>query len=334
MIKWGFMTDPHAKGVKPSTRTDDFSETIKQKLREFFRAGHAAGVDFFINGGDLFDSPYTTPSFVIEIGQLIEEELKGKPFFYVLGNHDLIGYSPKTVSTTAYGVMLTFLSNAIALEPTPTRYEFNGQAIYLSGVHSYSQLDRTIVVDDVELHRSRDYVIDDVLDAPSIHVVHGYLSPKPILDDIPHTVVAEMAHTKATFTLTGHEHTGFAPIETAHGLIYNPGATGRVFASRVEMNRMPRFAICACDPDVPGYAPTIQPEIYPCAVRGELVFDVEAIDARNKHRAVLQAVKGNLSTALQSTDIKQLSLKDMLDKMKDQTDPVIFDEARDRILNA
>lgn len=334
MIKWAYMTDPHAKGVKPSTRTDDFPETIKQKMREFFEAGHEVGVDFFIQGGDLFDSPYTTPQFVNELGELIEEGLRGKPLFYVLGNHDIVAYSPRSIRSTAYGVMLNFLSNAIELEPTPKRYEFNGQAIYLSGVHSYSQLDRTITVDDVELHRSRDYVVEDVLDAPSIHVVHGYLSPKPILDDIPHTVISEMEHTKATFTLTGHEHTGFAPRETAGGLVYNPGAAGRVFASRVEMNRMPRYAIMTCEPDVAGYDPTITPHIFPSAVRGELVFDVEAIDERNRHKAVLQSVKGSLAVALEATDIKQLSLKDMLDKLKDETDPVIFEEARKRILNA
>lgn len=333
MIKFAGMSDPHLKGIRPRSRIDDYPATSKKKMAEFIETGHAHDVDFFLVGGDFFDSPYATPQYVIEIGQFVEELLQGKPMFLVLGNHDIIGYAPHTIKSTAYGVFLSFVKNVTLLEPTPTRYEFAGGAVYLSGVHAYAQLDRTLEHDGIELHRSRDYVIEDTLDAPSVHVVHGFLSPKPILDDIPHTLISEMAHTKATITMTGHDHTGFAPVETAGGLAYNPGAATRIHATETELRRTPEFAIISLDPDVPGYAPHIERIPFRSALPGDQVFDMERIQEESMQKALLASIQGNLSTALShpSVDITSLTLKDLFERLQTDTTPAIFNEAKQRI---
>ena len=333
MIKFANMTDPHFKGIRPRSRIDDYPATGKKKIAEFIETGHAHDVDFFVVGGDFFDSPYATPQYVIEIGEYVEKLLRGKPMFTVLGNHDIIGYAPHTINSTAYGVFLRFVKNVILLEPTPRRYEFPGGAVYLSGIHAYAQLDRTLEQNGIELHRSRDYVIEDVLDGPSVHVVHGFLSPKPILEEIPHTLISEMAHTKATVTLTGHDHTGFAPVKTAGGLAYNPGAATRTQATEVEMRRTPEFAIITLDLDVPGYDPQIERIPFVSALPGDQVFDMERIQEENMQRALLASIQGNLSTALShpSVDITSLTLADIFERLVTDTTPDVYNEAKQRI---
>lgn len=328
MIRFMYGTDPHAKGTNPGTRTDDFTDTVKRKLTEYLRIGRERDVDFYLFGGDLFDSPYATPQFVIDIGELLEEGLDGKPFFYVLGNHDMSGYNPATIRQTAYGVILRFLPNAIELTKEPVRYEFRGEAVYLSGVHSYARLDRDIETEDGLLPRARDYVREKQ-DAPSIHVVHGYLSPTPVLEDIPHTLIDEMKHTGTTITLTGHEHTGFSVKQTDGGVVYNPGAMSRVFASRKEMNRMPKIVYGELD----GFDPTLEPLVLATALSGEAVFDVESINARNRQKAILQQSEQDLKRTLANLDIEHVSVAAMLDGLRASTEPDVFEEARRRILN-
>lgn len=326
MIRYMYGTDPHAKGTSPRTRTDDYPNTVKRKLEEYLRVGQERDVDFYLFGGDLFDSPYATPQFVHDIGAILQQGLGGKPFFYVLGNHDMSGYNPDTIRQTAYGLLLRFLPNAIELTREPKAYTFNGETVYLSGVHSYTMLDRDLETEDG--HRSRDYVLGK-LDHPSIHVVHGYLSPTPVLEDIPHTVIKDMAHTEATVTLTGHEHTGFPVTKTNGGLVYNPGAMSRVFASRKEMERMPKIVYG----EIEGGVPRLEPIPLASAVKGEAVFDVDAIHTRNRQRAILEQSQQDLKATLATLDIKHVNVSSILEGLRETTDKDVFTESKKRILN-
>ena len=51
MINFLFMTDPHVSGTRPSTRTDDFPETILRKIENFFEVG-AHGVPLVVGRCD------------------------------------------------------------------------------------------------------------------------------------------------------------------------------------------------------------------------------------------------------------------------------------------
>lgn len=331
IVKFQGMTDLHAKGVNPSARIDNYAETSKKKLAEFLRVGQERDVDFFITFGDLTDSPYTSPSFINELGEILEAGLGDKPFFYVLGNHDIHSYNPSSVSQTSFGTLLRFMKNAIHLTPEPKRYTFNGTDIYLSGVDSNVRLDRNFEnADGTVTPRSDAYVIGE-LDAPSIHVVHGYLTEKPILDSILHTPVEEMRHTHATITFAGHEHKGFGVIEGDHGLICNPGSTGRVFATRSEMRRMPQHVHGIIEDGVP----RLELIPYEVARKGTEVFDMEAIEAREKTEELLQASTVDLEALMQDISlVKHVQVKDILNALKDGTTKEVFDEAERRIRNA
>lgn len=323
------MTDPHAKGKSPSTRTDDFPTTIEKKINNFFELGHELNVDFFMCGGDWVDSAYSSQQYVGHLGEIINAGVKNKEIFHVWGNHDVIAWNPNTIHGTSFGLFERFCDNMVLLNKQPTYREYNGQRIAMTGVSSYAQLDRTVTKDDdTLLHRSRDYVVEDNQGLPWIHVVHGYLSPKSILEDIPHTVIDEMRHTKASITLTGHEHTGFPVTQIDNGLVYNPGALGRVFASHTEMNRMPKYALCTIHD---ANHVEIEPIQCPVAEVGHLVMDRTALDEKKVREELLLQAKGNIQEILKEINIQGIDLRTIVHRFKNDVRPDVYEEAKRRL---
>lgn len=329
MIKFLYMTDPHIKGRSPSTRTDDFPSTIESKIKDFFAYGHEQNVDFFMCGGDFMDSPYASTRYAQRIGRMFKEGLKGKKLYFVWGNHDVVAWNPKTIDDTAFGLFQAFAEEMVLLEREPLEVTYNGQTIELSGISSYAQLDRDVLNEDesISLHRERDYIIEETK-YPRVHVVHGYLSPKPILDDIPHTVIEEIMSTNAVITLTGHEHTGFPIMQLPNGLVYNPGALGRVFASHTEMNRMPKYALCTIHDDG---KPEIEPVICRVAQEGSTVMDRTALDEKKKQERILSETKGNIKEVLSRINISQVDLRTILMRFEEDVKPAVYDETKRRL---
>lgn len=330
MIKFLYMTDPHIKRKSPNSRLDNYSYTIETKIMDFFAYGHEQNVDFFVCGGDFVDSPYTSAKYASHIGRLFKEGLRGKEMFFVWGNHDVIAWNPKTIEDTTFGLFQEFCDEMTLLEREPIVREYNGQKIELSGISSYANLDRDLVDEDgnVTLDRSRDYVIGET-EFPRIHVVHGYLSPDAILDEIPHTVIKDIEHTDAAFTLTGHEHTGFAVRRTSKGnIIYNPGALGRVFASHTEMNRMPKYALGTID-DL-GRA-DLQPIQSRVAKPGHEVMDRTMLDEKRKREQILIETRGGIKEVLSQINIESVDLNTIFTRFKGEVSPEVYDETKRRL---
>lgn len=332
MLKFLYSTDWHYKARNPKTRTDDFPSTMEAKIKHFFWLGHELGVDAFLHGGDYFDSKDTASSAVNYLGDLIREGLKGKMMYGVWGNHDVHGMNPNTVTQSSIGVFQNFFPNFTILNRDPIIFEANGQKVKLSGVSSYAQLDRHILnpeTQEIVEHRSRDYVIKEWDGVPHIHIVHGWLTPKPIMEDILHTTINEILHTKATVTLTGHEHTGFPVTRISPGrLVYNPGALGRVHASHVEMNRMPKYALITIHD---GGEPWIESIQCPVAKLGTEVMDRTAIDAKAENLAKLKEAKGDIRELLKTMNIQGIDLPAILEKYRSTTKPEVYEEAKKRL---
>jgi DNA repair protein SbcD/Mre11 len=330
MIKFLYSTDWHSKGKSPATRTDDFPTTIETKIKHFFELGHELGVDAFLAGGDYFDSPFTSSAYVTRIGKIIEEGTKDKKLYGIWGNHDVSAWNPDTVKNTSIGVFQSFSNSFIVLDRKPIIFEKNGQKVKLSGVSSYARLDRHELDEEGNIvkHRARDYVIEETDGTPQIHIVHGYLSPKAVLDDIAHTVINEMRHTKAAVTLTGHEHTGFPVTKIDNGFVYNPGALGRVFASHTEMNRMPNYALITIHTDG---SPEVEPIQCSIAKKGTEVMDRSLLDAKKAKEALILAAKGNIGALLKQMNIEGVDLNHILSHYKKTTKPEVFEEAKRRL---
>ena len=207
MIRILHSNDWHVKGTNPTARKDHYPETILNKVRDFFETGHRLGVDAFSEGGDIFDTAHTSSVVVTRLGKIIKENLKGKKLFGVWGNHDESGWNPKTVAHTPIGVMQEFISDFIILNNEPYEFKANGMSVWLTGVSSYAQLDLDVVDQEgnVIAPRARDWIVEEVK-GPHIHIVHGHLTPKPLLETMRYTLIEEMRHTKASVTSVSYTH--------------------------------------------------------------------------------------------------------------------------------
>ncbi len=327
-FKLFYSTDWHAKGKNPSSRIDDYPSTIESKIRTFFRLGEEYGVDAYACGGDMVDSAYLSPQYVTRLGHVINEELEAtqKKLYYVLGNHDIIAYNPDSITSTSFGIFLSFVKNMILLSKTPI---IMPQGVAITGISSYAQLDKHIYGEDGSIvqHRYRDWVVEETT-RPHIHIVHGFLSPKPILEDIPHTVIDEMKHTKATVTLGAHDHTGFPVTKTDNGLVYNPGALGRVFASHAEMKRMPKYVLVTIHEDG---TPEIQPIACPVAELGDMVMNRQLLDEKKAKEALLAQSRGDVKELIQGLNIGSIDLRMIVSKYKEKTSSAVYEEAIKRL---
>lgn len=332
-FKMFYSTDWHAKGKNPETRIDDYPETIERKIRTFFQMGADMGCDCFGVGGDFTDSHHLTPQYIIRLGSVIREELERtkKKLYYILGNHDVDSYNPKSINSTAFGVFLHFSPDMVILNPTPLPVEFHGRTILLSGVHSYSMLDKPIYEADgvtIKAPHYRDWVVEEETRESRIHMVHGYLSLKPILDTISHSLVDEMRHTKALVTLGAHEHTGFPVTKIDNGFVYNPGSLGRVFASHTEMNRMPKYTMVTIYPD---NTPEITVVPCPVAEPGDAVMDRSKIDEKKAREALLVRAQEDVQEMLQNINVGAIDLPLILSKFRDKVRPAVYQEALRRL---
>lgn len=331
MINFLFMTDPHVSGTRPSTRTDDFPETILRKIENFFEVGAQLGVDFYLCGGDIVNSALTSTKTVEKLGVIFDKHLKdkGKKMYMIWGNHDVFSYNPNTAIDTALGLHVRFSDSIEVVDRQPTTINVNGVNVDISGVHSYARLDKDVEDEHGNIIRTKelDYIVKKT--NPRIHMVHGYLSTKERLEDIPHTLVENILETEADFTLTGHEHTGFPIIEHDGKIICNPGSLGRVFASHTEMKRMPQFFHGWFDDDMKPHGQLLQCKI---AVDGELVFNRQLLDEQKRTEQILKNMQQDLRSSLASIEnIESISLIDVVDRLKDTVQPDIYKEAKRRL---
>ena len=325
MIRFLYSTDWHYTGKNMPSRKDNYPETIEAKIRDFFWTGHKYNVAAFLGGGDFFNSHYTSSEVVSRLGQIIREETKGKMFYGVWGNHDIRDWNPKSVTRSSIGVMQEFNDCFQILDREPTVFEANGMKVNLTGVSAHAQLDKHILDDEGNIikHRARDWIVEETNHHPHIHIVHGYLSPVPVLETIRHTVIDEMKHTKATITLGAHEHLGFPVTKTEHGFVYNPGSLGRIKASIEEMNRIPNYALITIHDDGSGEIQPIQCSI---AEPGRDVMDRSYIDAKKEKEAKIKAAKENIRGVLKEMNIKGVDLNVIMEGYRDKTKPEVYQE--------
>jgi DNA repair exonuclease SbcCD nuclease subunit len=333
-FKMFYSTDWHWTLQTPEARLDNYAESLEMEIRSFFQMGMDLDCDCYGVGGDFVDSAFLRPRSIIRLGEIIRQELQRsqKKLYYILGNHDLDAYNPNSITNTAFGVFLKFCDDSMVhLSRTPliVNHE-NGHPVALSGVDSYSLIDKNVYneANEVILPRSRDWVVAADVGIPRIHMAHGFLSPKPILDSIPHTTIEEMRHTTATVTLGAHEHGGFPITKIDNGLVCNPGALGRVFATLSEMQRMPQFMMVSIYPDG---TPDLMLYKCPVSAPGDLIMNRDALDEKKAREAFLTQVRGNVEGVMEDINISAVDLRLIMGRYKENTRPAVYREAERRL---
>lgn len=229
-----YLTDTHLRGLASEARVDDFTETVKTKLREIVSLAGRLKVSAVIHGGDLFDLPEPGLG---QVGEYIE--ILGRlnvPVYAVPGNHDLYGNNPSTLPRVLFG-FLARMGFVRMLTREPVFFDLGGEKrLQVTGQGYHPEIDR------------RDWTLDYVVAKKeaefAVHVVHGMLLPRSVISPAPFLPAATPAEdvleaTKADVTLAGHYHIPWE-VRVNGKAALNPGALVRLSAHPEEIGRTPQ----------------------------------------------------------------------------------------------
>lgn len=211
--------DPHNAARAPRSRKDNYSEAVLNKQREIVALGTQLNADGIFLMGDVFSSPYATFEVTGEVTKVYQESTA--PVFSLMGNHDIYGGNTASYRRTPIGLL--DIVGAVKVIPShrPIFHEKGDLTIQITAQH----FDHAIDIHAPEPFYCR-------TKAPhathAIHLVHGYLTEKPLLHK--HTLIESIENqTEADVTLSGHLHQGFH-IERNGKIFHNPGGLVRTNA--------------------------------------------------------------------------------------------------------
>ena len=257
-MKFVFYTDVHLSGQTPHHREDDYQAALVAKMEEIYQTAVDERVDFLICGGDLFNSHRI---FSYELLNPIMDAMcdSGLPTYFVVGQHDIIGYNATTYKSSTLAFVVERCNNVkVIWEPTD--------------------------IGDVQLHAS--HVWEDPKDASkalldsskvNILVAHHLLTNKQTMFDTVNTgdFAKWMSAAGADYdmVLSGDLHDGYDTHEVNGMWFCNPGSIARQAIS--DIKRMPRFAVIEAEP---GEIPIIDVRPVKCAEPGDKVFGESATE--------------------------------------------------------
>lgn len=236
-MKLGFFTDTHARTDTPEGRTDDFRQSILQKLEEMGGIWKDHGVDVVLFGGDLFHTPDPAMSIQYDVMHILKSW--GKRIIGVVGSHDYFGYQMKSLKRTALG--LFYKSDLIELvdgEGLPDHI-FLEEGVVITATHHTHWLSEDAGNYSKERVAGANY---------QIQLVHGDLVAKPV----PWThITIDQVNTASDLVLSGHVHSGWdEPITLKSTTFFNPGSIGRLENTGVE--RTPRVVTISSEEQTMG----------------------------------------------------------------------------------
>lgn len=231
-MKLLFFTDTHIRMSKPRNRLDDFYETTLNKLEEIKNYANENKIDYVLHGGDLFDRPDSAIKPTSEVGKILSSF--NMPIYIVAGNHDIFGYNTKTLNRTMLGLLDNFhVLNIISEDGILLNSD--EVSILVLGKDYSSDIDlnkENYIIKKSNLKYDADIVIN---------IVHGFLTDRPFLKQVPHVLIGEITDTEADITLAGHYHTGFKTQYIDGKFFSNPGSMVRISNSLGEIKRKPKF---------------------------------------------------------------------------------------------
>lgn len=298
MLRLLYITDTHGRATTPSSRLDDFSETVLSKMKyigEFVKANNISAV---IHGGDWLHTPDVSESFIGEFAKIVSDwecDVVG-----ILGNHDIYGYNPDTFIRTPLGIAqkLNMFKRLYINNPYIIKNDDN-TCVAITGCDANFNLDKN--------GRISDYT-DSVITqgAVNIHVVHGMLVER-VWPQVPCTTIEQIQNCNADIILTGHEHVGFEVKEMNGKLFCNPGSLLRVTSSTGDVRKNVSMALITVEGN--SYNIEIIPLPSTVALPSSQVMDLKAIAEEKESKKQLEHFT---STIISSEVSKSFNIYDSL----------------------
>lgn len=222
-----YTTDIHGRANNPISRLDDYPVTVLRKVEWVVDTANEHNA-YVACGGDIVNSPDTSPSFIGALAGRLSK-LKKKPMYIVLGNHDIYGYNPDSFIRTPLYILECLGLIKILNTDDPVYLE---DEIVLTGQSSVYDMDKN----------SKYYYPDiDKKDCKHFHIIHSFLTNKE-WKYVNHTLIDNVLDTTADVVLSAHEHNGFGLIEKGGKIFCHPGALLRVSASVGDINKIVRIS--------------------------------------------------------------------------------------------
>lgn len=252
--------DIHFKGINPRARLDNFQEAITRKIHEVFELAVRHKAEAIVTAGDIFDSPSTTLSTIIDLAALLQ--LAPCPVLAIPGNHDLWAANPGSKYRTPYGLLAKLrlirditeepfeIDNVSQFDIAITGHGYTVETDTEAGMSQFNPIHHTEIIK----HDDGTLEMIDCTDwkGTSIHVVHSMLMDHSPGFEMRHTLISQVK-TTANVIISGHEHTGFGIVRREDGVLFiNPGALCRLSASQAEIERPIQVALLTIDDN--GYA--------------------------------------------------------------------------------
>ena len=225
MIKIIIVGDVHNMGTNPSSRKDFFPETLNTKIKEIIEIANNENADAVLFTGDLSHSPDTANQIIKNFGQNILN--LNCPAYTIIGNHDIYGGNINSTERSKIGILDAF--DIIKIIP-------NNEKIYIEKDNTVLQITGQSFCTNIDTAENKKdfYTVKKENADWAIHLVHGFLIDTSL--PFSHTSVNEIIDTEADITVSGHLHYPFFK-EVNDKVFFNPGAVGRITASKTELRQ-------------------------------------------------------------------------------------------------
>lgn len=313
MLKFLYIGDIHETENVPSSRIDDFKETVHKKRKEILQIARKNEVNAILQGGDFFDRPKVSNDFLtfilsewgidqllirdtllnIQLGKASISDLSSHiknaiPMIGIIGNHDLIGGAIESYDKTSLSILQESGLINIVSKDNPFVFKDDDISVCITGTSYNFQID-----EDKE-----NYIIRNKTHDYHIHLAHGMLMNKSYGKMFKHTLIQDIAlETKADLTINGHDHTGYPLTKINDKLFVNPGSIVRVSSTKKEFNRMPKVLLISVSKE---QGLEVQEIPLSCAEEGEKVLTrkhitdkLELLHSKMKIEEIVDKVKVN-----------------------------------------
>jgi len=227
--------DLHYRLQNPKARLDDYLEALDTKISEVYDLARKHKAKAIIIPGDIFDSANTSIPGIWRLAKKLEA--KPCPVITVPGNHDSASHNLETIPRTPYG-LLRELGYIGCVHDGAWEVSGYGVDIIITG-HGYD----TETDNDITQY----CLSNDVPRGFNIHITHGMLLEKPMMEGVKHTLISDLEklpeEAKPNVLINGHYHFGLPITWVGKTLVINPGALGRLTAHVEEINREVKAAL-------------------------------------------------------------------------------------------